>query len=59
MSATTIYANNDVAIEIERVANDSCEAKVNVNGENLIWISLEEKDEFVKELNDLLNKYRI
>jgi hypothetical protein len=38
---------------------DEAEAKVNINGENLIWISRSEKEQFVKELTELLDKYRI
>lgn len=53
----TAYQNNDVNIEIERV--DEYESKVNCNGENLIWISNEEREKFIAELNALLDKYRI
>jgi len=52
-----IYCNNEVKITIEEV--DSVEGKVNVNGENLIWISLEEKENFIKELSGVLDKFRI
>lgn len=55
--ARTIYQNNEVCIAIERV--DEYEAKVNCNGENLIWISISEQDGFEKELNELLDRYRI
>lgn len=52
-----IYENNTVSIELERV--DSMETKVNVNGENLIWIDSASKYEFERELKELLDKYRI
>lgn len=52
-----IYENNECCIEIERV--DNYESKVNVNGENLIWISNESKEEFRQKLVGLLNEYRI
>lgn len=52
-----IYCNNSVLIEVEYVDNQ--EAKVNCNGQNLIWISIEEAVEFENELTELLNKYRI
>lgn len=55
--AGTIYQNNDVVIILEPV--DSHEAKVNINGKNLMWISLQEADEFKRELSALLDKYRI
>lgn len=53
----TIYQNNDVSISIE-IANED-EAKVNINGKNLIWISRSEREEFEKELTNLFDKYRI
>ena len=55
--AKKVYQNNRVVIEIETV--DPLESKVNCNGENLIWISTPEADEFAKELQILLDKYRI
>lgn len=53
----TIYSNNEVKITIENV--DEHEAMVNINGENLIFISLSEKENFIKGIQDLLDKYRI
>jgi len=53
----TIYENNDVEILSER--QDEYEAKININGQNLIWISLSEEENFKRELTDLLDKYRI
>jgi len=53
----TVYGNNNVTITVDRV--DADESKVNVNGENLIWISASEADEFVRELSELLDRYRI
>jgi len=55
--ARTIYQNNDVRIELERV--DEYEIKVNCNGENIIWISKGDEDIFQKELTELFDKYRI
>ena len=52
-----IYSNNKVQIEI--IVVDSDESKVNVNGENLIWISTQDGDKFEKELKALLDKYSI
>lgn len=52
-----IYQNNDVTITVEAV--DSIEAKVNINDKNLIWISREQETEFIKELNEILDKFRI
>jgi len=52
-----IYSNNDVKIELEIV--DTCEAKININGENLIWISRNESEEFKIKLTELLDMYRI
>lgn len=53
----TLYENNDVEITLQQV--DKFEAKVNVNGQNLIWISITEAEAFQRELADLLDKYRI
>jgi hypothetical protein len=55
--AKTVYSNNDVEITIESF--DEFEAKVNVNGENLIWISTEDETDFRNELRALLDRYRI
>lgn len=55
--AKTIYQNNSVEITIDR--QNSLESEVNVNGQNLIWISNSEEEEFIKELNSVLDKYRI
>lgn len=52
-----IYQNNDVTITAKAV--DTFESKINVNGENLIWISRQEQSNFKKELSELLDKYRI
>lgn len=53
----SIYNNNDCDITSE--AQDAYEAKINVNGENLICISLEDEEEFRRELSTLLDNYRI
>ena len=53
----TIYDSNEVLIETERV--DNYEAKVQVNGALLIWISRADEQEFKRELSDLLDRYRI
>jgi hypothetical protein len=53
----TIYQNNQVEITIDR--RDVAEAIVHVNGDNLIWISWEQREEFKKELAAVLDKYRI
>ena len=55
--AQVVFENNNCCIEFERV--DNYETKVNVNNENLIWISNESTEEFRQELNDLLTKYMI
>lgn len=55
--ARSIYSNNDVNIEMEFV--DGCEAKINCNGKNLIWISAEDSEAFKRELAELMDKYRI
>ena len=55
--ARTIYSNNSVEITVEIV--DSHEAKVNVNGENLIWISRDQLEDFEHALTNLLDNYRI
>lgn len=55
--ARTIYHNNDVEIVSE--SQDPYECKINVNGENLIWISSSEEDQFKRELTELLDRYRI
>lgn len=52
-----IYQNNDVTITAKAV--DTFESKINVNGENLIWISRQEQSNFKKELSELLDNYRI
>ncbi len=52
-----IYQNNDVTITTEVV--DTHESKVNINGENLMWISRSEESEFKRELSELLDRYRI
>ena len=52
-----IYQNNDVTITTKAV--DTFESKINVNDENLIWISRQEQSNFKKELSELLDKYRI
>jgi len=53
----TVYHNNDVEITSER--QDQYETKINVNGKNLIWISNDEEVEFIRELSNLLDRYRI
>lgn len=53
----TIYENNDVLIETERV--NELECKVQVNGKNLIWISREDEPEFREQLSELLDRFRI
>lgn len=55
--ALSIYNNNDVDISSERI--DQYECKINVNGQNLIWISREQELEFKNELSSLLDRYRI
>lgn len=52
-----IYGNNDVEITSETVDHHEC--KINVNGENLIWIEASQEDNFKNELSEVLNKYRI
>lgn len=52
-----IYRNNDVEI-IAKVV-DGYDTKINVNGENLIWISASDIDKFKEELSAVLDKYRI
>ncbi len=52
-----IYSNNECSIEIERANSD--EAKVNINGQNLIWISREDQELFREQLTQLLDKFRI
>lgn len=53
----TVYENNEVEITIDRV--DNYESTVNVNGENLIWISSQDADNFKWELRELLDSYKI
>lgn len=53
----TAYQNNDVEITIQKI--DNHESKVNINGENLMWISNSEIEAFKKELSEVLDKYRI
>lgn len=53
----TIYENNEVKITIEVI--DDLEAKVNINGENLMWICRSDESLFKKELSELLDRYRI
>lgn len=56
----TIYQNNDVEITLERATPPNhVELKVNVNGQNLIWISAEAAEDFRHELSEVLDKYRI
>lgn len=52
-----LYENNDVVITSEK--QDQFESKININGKNLIWISLEQQEDFQNELTNLLDKYRI
>jgi hypothetical protein len=52
-----LYQNNDVKITRENV--NGVESKINVNGENLMWISNSEAEEFKLKLIDLLDKFRI
>ena len=53
----TIYENNEVLIETERV--DEFESKINVNGKNLIWIESDKEQEFKEQLSALLDRFRI
>lgn len=53
----TIYESNDVKIVVEKV--DKWEGKVNINGENLMWISRSELNDFKQELTAVLDKFRI
>ena len=55
--AKHIYHNNDVEILLEE--EDQHEGKVNVNGENLIWISLQDASDFKRDLSEVLDRYRI
>lgn len=52
-----VYENNGVRIYTEGA--NVYEVRVQVNGENLIWISGEDEQEFITELADLLDRYRI
>ena len=52
-----IFSNNDVVITSERV--DQCEHKINVNGQNLIWISSDSLDDFTRELSEVLYRHMI
>ena len=52
-----IYGNNSVEITSETI--DHYECKINVNEENLIWISANQEDNFRRELSEVLDKYRI
>jgi hypothetical protein len=53
----TLYENNDVKITRENI--DGVESKIDINGENLIWISNSEAEEFKLKLTGLLDKFRI
>ncbi len=53
----TIYHNNDVEITLNII--DKFESKVDVNGQNLIWISNLQADEFKRKLSTLLDEFRI
>ncbi len=53
----TIYDSNSATITAKIV--DTHEAKIDVNGDNLIWISVSELPSFKKELSNLLDRYRI
>ncbi len=56
----TIYSNNKVHITAEvPVDNDDHDTKINCNGENLIWISKVELEDFKKDITELLDRYRI
>ncbi len=56
----TIYQNNEVTITKEVGGTvDHGEAKINVNGKNLIWISRTDVKEFQMKLSALLDNYRI
>lgn len=52
-----IYQNNDITIDV--VIIDEYEAKVNINGQNLIYISRSEIEEFKEKLSELLDNHRI
>jgi len=52
-----IYQNN--AVEITYKKHDADEARIDVNGKNLIWISTEHQDKFKKDLLEVLDNYRI
>ncbi len=52
----TIYQNNSVEITSETHQFDT---KILVNGDNLIWISTEQLDDFKKDISELLDNYRI
>ena len=53
----TIYQNNQVKITSEQ--HDKHECRIDVNGQNLIWISKEDEENFKIVLNAILDKYRI
>lgn len=55
--AKTVYENNEVEITVENF--DEFEAKINVNGKNLIWISRDDAEKFRSELCEVLERYRI
>ncbi len=52
-------AIGDLALEITSDKNDYPDTKVQIYGETLCWISYNDIDEFTRELNDVINKYRI
>lgn len=53
----TIYQNNECKITAERV--NSVEYKINVNGQNLIWVSIDSIEQFEEQLKNLLDEHRI
>jgi len=58
--AKTIYENNDVEIILNNTDEWESEVNVKTSGKgNLIVISAMEKNEFIQELRELLDRYRI
>jgi hypothetical protein len=58
---TQTHHVGDLSIQLdgENWGNGLEDTKVSINGQLLCWVTWKEKDNFLNELKDVINKYRI
>ena len=52
--------NLRIDFKSNKIGNEEpLDTQVNINGQNLCWISWSDKEKFLIELNGIINRYRI